>query len=376
MPPSTAGRATGIWRWGDLLPLRDRRHAVSLGEGDTPLLDITETLALPGVTVHVKCEHLNPTGSFKDRIAAVALSLVRERSLLGVLGTSSGNGGAAASAYGARAGRHVVLLALVTTPPEKLVQIRSTGATVHLVEGLGHDPRTTRLLAEEVRAAGARHGYLPFLTGGRYAPEMMTGARTIAYELAEQAAATTHVYAPVGGGGLYASLWRGYRDLAGAVPRLVAVQPSGCPTVRDALAGGPGVLTRPSTTVVSGLQVATLFDDDVPQAVAGSAGHLTEVTDDQVMAAHARLIRNGVFVEPAGATALAGLLADAEAGRLPAGSRAVLVATGAGWKDGGALRNLTDPRPPELWTAGIDELLDSLPSGPGRRGAQPEEATG
>ncbi|MFF5234830.1 pyridoxal-phosphate dependent enzyme [Dactylosporangium sp. NPDC000521] len=332
---------------------------VSLGEGDTPLLDVTDVLDVPGlsgITVHVKCEHLNPTGSFKDRVAAVAVSLVRERSLRGIVGTSSGNGGAAVAAYGARAGVRVILLALATTPPEKLVQIRAAGAEVYLVDGLGHDPRTTLALASEVRDVAARQGYLAFLTGGRYAPEIMMGARTIAYELASQAS-LTHVYAPIGGGGLYASLWRGYRDLGGVVPRLVAVQPSGCPTVRDALAGGPGVLTSPSTTGISGLQVATLFDDDVPAAVAGSGGHLTEVTDAEVAAAHARMVRAGIFVEPAGATALAGLLADASSGRLPAGSRAVLIATGAGWKDAGALHALTEPGPPPRWTAGLAELL-------------------
>jgi threonine synthase len=362
MPSTTA---VGIWRWAQRLPLGDQRHAVTLGEGDTPLLDLTEALDLADVTVHLKCEHLNPTGSFKDRIAAVALSLVRERSLHGVVGTSSGNGGAAASAYGARANRHVVLLALASTLPEKLVQIRAAGATVRLVEGLGHDPQTTRQIAEEVRCAAARRGYLPFLTGGRYAPEIMTGARTIAYELAEQAPATTHVYAPIGGGGLYASLWRGYRDVAGVIPRLVAVQPSGCPTVSDALAGGRGELTRPSTTTISGLQVATLFDDDVPAAIAGSGGHLTEVTDEQVSAAHAYLVRNGVFVEPAGATALAGLFADADSGRLPAGSRVVLIATGAGWKDTSALARLTKPSPPAQWTGDIAELLATLGAAPG-----------
>ncbi|MER7273060.1 pyridoxal-phosphate dependent enzyme [Dactylosporangium sp. NPDC000244] len=347
----------GIWRFADRLPLADPRHAVSLGEGGTPLLDVTDALGLPpGVTVHVKAEHLNPTGSFKDRIAAVALSLVRERSLRGVVGTSSGNGGAAAAAYGARAGRPVILLALATAPPEKLVQIRSAGARVYLTDGLGHDPRTTLRVAEEVRASAERHGWLALLTGGRYAPEIMYGARTIAYELAEQAPGTTHVYAPIGGGGLYASLWRGYRDLGGAAPRLVAVQPSGCPTVRDALAGGPGVLAEPSTTGISGLQVATLFDDDVPAAVADSGGHLTEVTDERVAAAHARLVRLGVSVEPAGATALAGLLADADAGRLPAGARVVLVATGAGWKDVHALSSLAGPGPLPHG-ADLEELL-------------------
>lgn len=343
----------GIWRWHSRLPLSDPAHAITLGEGDTPVLE------LPDIPARVKCEHLNPTGSFKDRIAAVALSLAGERSLRGVLGTSSGNGGAAAAAYGARAGLSVVLLALASTPAAKLDQIRAAGATVRLVDGLGHDARTTEQIAAKVVAVAAEHGYLPFLTGARYAPQIMTGARTIAYELAEQCPDATHVYAPVGGGGLYASLWRGYRDL-GTLPRLVAIQPSGCPTVRDALAGGPGRLAEPSSTAISGLQVASLFDEDVPAAIADSGGHLTEVSDEQVLAAHAQLGRAGVLVEPAGAAALAGLTDDLASGRIDAGARPVVVATGAGWKDPAALHRLAGDAPPRA-AGSLAELLEELP---------------
>src|SRR5690606_19646391 len=115
-------------------------------------------------------------------------------------------------------------------------------------------------IAHWVLTVAEREGFVPFLTGGRYSPDVMHGARTIAYELADQHPTATHVYAPIGGGGLYASLWRGYRDLGLAPPRLVAVQPRGCPTVRSVLGGAGGRLTTPATTLLSGLQVALLFD--------------------------------------------------------------------------------------------------------------------
>ena len=105
----------GVWRYQGRLPLHDPANIVTLGEGATPLVELAG--AVPGIaSVQVKCEHLNPTGSFKDRIASVALSIVRERRLAGCVGTSSGNGGAAAAASASRAGVPAALFALADTP--------------------------------------------------------------------------------------------------------------------------------------------------------------------------------------------------------------------------------------------------------------------
>ncbi|WP_162942096.1 pyridoxal-phosphate dependent enzyme [Desertimonas flava] len=341
---TTHARTNGsdVPSWAGELDI-ERRHLVTLGEGHTPTVEASDLLgSTSNVRLWLKCEHLNPTGSFKDRIAAVAASLARSRGLRGLLGTSSGNGGAAAAAYGAAAGLHTHMLAVRGAPASKLVQIRAVGATVQLVDGLGTDAGATERVAAWVLDEADRVGFLPFLTGRRYAPDIMMGARSIALELAEQHPAATHVYAPVGGGGLVAALWAGYLAAGGeSVPRVVAVQPAGCPTVRAALGGGPPRLGQPSTTEISGLQVAAMFDDVVP-AINDSGGHLTEVTDSEVYAAQRRLATRGMLVEPAGATALAGLLADVERGRLPAGAQAVALLTGAGWKDAAALAALAE----------------------------------
>lgn len=331
-----------------------------LGEGDTPLLDITTHLSseLGGARISVKCEHLNPTGSFKDRIAAVAAGLATERGLRGLVGTSSGNGGAAAAAYSAHSGLRAILLALPDAPAAKLAQIRALGAEVYLVDGLGHDPDTTENVAAQVRELAEIHGYIPFLTGARFNPDIMAGAKSIAYELSAQRSTTTHVYAPVGGGGLVGSLWRGYRDLGGPPPRLVAVQPAGCPTLRPALEGRPGRLTSPARTGISGLQVAMLFDDDAAPGVTSSGGHLVEISDAQAHHAQALLARHGILVEPAGAVALAGALADAANGLLNPDDEIVLIASGAGWKDPVALARLAPAAPPAHRT--IDDLTDIL----------------
>lgn len=332
-----------MWRYFSRLPVNDATCIVTLAEGATPLLPLNRIEGLPHVLL--KAEHMNPTGSFKDRIASVALSIVVERGLKGCAGTSSGNGGAAVAAYAVHAAKLVHLFALVGTADLKLLQILATGASVQSVRGLGHDAEGTRTAAEAIARWAVNNQLLPFLTGGRYAPEAMEGAKTIAFELSEGAPETTVVYVPVGGGGLLSSIHRGFVEAADwfgtQVPRIVAVQPKGCPTVRDLLDGGEGRLLEPTSTAISGLQVAVLFDGRVGMALAASGGHLVEVSDEEIWQAQRLLARQeGVLLEPAGATALAGVIADVKAGRLGPDERVVAIATGAAFKDVDALRKL------------------------------------
>jgi threonine synthase len=336
---------TGMWRFIERLPVSEPAAVVSLGEGDTPVVGLGEsTRRLLGVqSAGLKCEHLNPTGSFKDRIASVAVSIAVERGLPGLAGTSSGNGGAAAAAYCARAGLPLTLLSLSDVAPQKLLQIRSFGAQVLIVGGLGHDAASTEAAAMAVAEHAAAAGVFPFLTGGRYSPEAMEGAKTIAYEIAEQVPQATVVYAPVGGGGLVAALGRGFAEVAAAgrpIPRIVAVQPRGCATLRAALTGNFDGLDGLCTSTISGLQVAQLFDGyGAVEAITDTGGYLVEVDDADVWSAQRLLARDsGLLLEPAGATALAGALADSA--NLGAEDQVVVLGTGAGYKDSAALAQL------------------------------------
>lgn len=354
----------GMWRYRARLPVTGDVAPVWLGEGGTPLVPLVgPTAEATGAHVSVKCEHLGPTGSFKDRIAAVAATLARHRGLRGLAGTSSGNGGAAAAAYATRAGLPLQLFALSGVPAEKLAQLRALGARVAVVEGVGYDAATTEATARAVAERAAAAGVFPFLTGGRFSPEAMEGAKTIAYEVLEQDPDVEVIYAPVGGGGLLAALGRGLQELRSTgvrIPRLVAVQPSGCATLAPALDGDPSGLDGPVTSAISGLQVGILFDPTgAPEAVRGTGGHLVEVDDDDIYHAQELLVReNGVLVEPAGATAFAGLIADARSGRVTAGERAVVIATGAGYKDGRALQRLGgDAEVPHIDLDGLEQYL-------------------
>jgi len=350
---------TGLWRWASQLPAIEARNRVSLGEADTPLIDVSESFGsrLNGARVLLKCEHLNPSGSFKDRVAAVAASLVLSRGLTGAIGTSSGNGGAALSAYAAAAGFPAILLTLPDAPPGKLRQITATGGRVQPFEGLGHDAASTLAVAQTITSTARERGWLAFLTGATFAPEIMRGAETIAFELAEQSPAATAIYAPVGGGGLVASLSRGYGRVETRRPALRAVQPLGNPTVRASFAGD-GISLAGSSTTLSGLQVAVLFDD-VRHALFADGDGFVEIEDEDARRAQADLARAGILVEPAGACALAGALREAHL--YDDRDTIVLIATGAGWKTPDDFGSATHSETPPLRSVDdVAALLDTV----------------
>lgn len=353
----------GMWRFADRLPSVSPKSIVSLGEGGTPLLDLTENLGheLGVASLVAKAEDRNPTGSFKARIASVAFSLVKDRGLAGAVGTSSGNGGAAAAAYAAAAGSRAILFALADTAPVKMREILVMGATANRVTGVGHDAASTRAVADVIATQGAERGFASMLTAFHYAPEAMQGVSTIAFELAEQAPELTAVYLPVGGGGLLTGVHRGYLD-SGLSPRLVGVQPAGSAALRRALDGHPEGITGTVTTTVSGLQMAALYDvDGAVTAIRDSGGHTVEVSDEDIWAAQRRLARCGLLVEPAGATALAGLVADMRAGALQPEDRVAIVLTGAGYKDEAALRRISPADHVPVISAGdVPAVLDTV----------------
>ncbi|PWV74756.1 threonine synthase [Prauserella marina] len=327
---------TGLDRYRSDLPVAG--EMVSLGEGDTPLLrlrSLAENIGIPDV--FVKDESCNPTGSYKDRIAAVSLSLAREQGKSGWIATSSGNAGVAMAAYGARVGLAGVLCLVSSAPAQKLLSLAPYRVDVLAVENIGNNStaRAIEGVVDVVLRSAKRHNLFLGITAHRFNQDGMRGVDTISYELSEQAPETTHVYVPVGGGGLLAGVARGLRS-RNLPARVVACQPRGCaPVVRflDGELADP-VLDR-CESMVSALQIPSPPDGAMAAgAVRASEGWGVTVSDEAIFQAQALMAScEGIFVEPAAAVTVAALIRDVERGVISERDTPTLILSGAGWKD-------------------------------------------
>lgn len=334
---------------------------VTLGEGGTPLIQLGTLAAELGLAgLSAKMETANPTGSYKDRVAAMTVSLARHRGYRGWIGTSSGNAGLAMAAYGARAGLPGFLCMVSSAPQEKRLPLMPYDIGLIAVDGVGDGgsaTAATRLL-DEVSKAAERYELFLCITTNAHNPDGMRGIDTIGYELAEQAPATTHVYVPTGGGGLLASLARGLA--ARSVPSaVVACQPRGCAPIARHLAGEieqPAVESCDSN--ISALQLPRPPDGQLAvDAVRASAGWGTAVEDEAILDAQRRLaVAEGIFVEPAAAAGLAALLEDRKHGLIGPDHHPVLILTGAGWKDQGRFAEQAR----QIRTSNVDAVPDAI----------------
>lgn len=305
--------------------------------GNTPCIP---SARYPGL--RFKLEQCNPTGSYKDRFIERELSLLREGCKF-VVATSSGNTGASLAAFAARAGVRALIVASPEAPAGKLVQMRAHGAQVVLIPGFTANPAVTG----EVFAILEASGHPLIVSAFRYCPGGMRGVETIAHELAHQANGARNVFVPVGGGGLYAAIVQGFA----AKVKVHAVQPEGCATVVNA----NWRFGEPSTTAVSGLSVPTDIDATLARARLNECGGLAiAVTDTQVFEAQRILLsEEGIYCEPAGATAFAGYLASGLRDR-----PAVCLVTGHGFKDPGSIEAAASHHPSQILTAGqLQDLL-------------------
>ena len=342
MPQSFATTQYGMWRYHQYLPIQDATALVSIGEGDTPLVEIESN-------VFLKLEQLNPTGSYKDRFASSALSWMQETGLRRCLATSSGNTGSALAAYSARAGIPCEIYLTETTPAGKLTQMAAYGASLRRVRGTGKLAAASENLIARLARKADREGAALLISAFTYAPKGMEGVKSMAFEIVDQIGRADDVFVPVGGGGLLTAVYRGFKEYREAgrcqhIPRIHAVQPAGCATVVAPLLSGAERCenVEECTSNISGLQVNTVIDADLAlEAVRSTGGRGYSLPDPAIFAAQRILIRNyGIYTEPAGATAYAGLLAAQEKGNLSASSRAVCVVTGHGFKDGNSVDRL------------------------------------
>jgi threonine synthase len=369
----------GIWRYGAHLPIREPERAVSLGEGGTPLLRSARLGIELGVTaLHFKIEGSNPTGSYKDRIAAVGIARLRELGKRAWAATSSGNAGAAIAAYGVRAGLDGYLFTLEKAARTKIAQILAYGPQVFAVERLGYDPVVEQATWRNIRAICDANDWGMLVTARKFSPHAMEGVKTIAYEICEQLDGVPDlVYVPVGGGGLLSATWKGFVEWQAAglidqLPHMVAAQPQGCDSITQAWQAGRAVEPIAGcTSTISGLQLTAPPDGDlVLRALRESGGWATSVADEATYTAQTDLAaREGIFVEPAAAITLAALRADLASRRLRGDERVVCLLTGVGFKDASALQRMAEGR--AVQSIRVEDILgigDDRGQGTGDRG--------
>ncbi|MEM6793753.1 MAG: threonine synthase [Acidobacteriota bacterium] len=334
---SLAGRCGCLWRYEEVLPLRDPAHRITLGEGWTPLLGAPRLGAEVGLErLYVKDEGGNPTGSFKARGMTLAVSKAVELGAGDLAVPTAGNAGAALSAYAARAGRKAHIAMPVDAPLSIKSEVCALGATLVLVEGLIHD-------AGKVIAEGCReHGWFNVATLKE--PYRLEGKKTMGYELWEQFGGELPdaVLYPTGGGTGLIGMWKAWDELEamGLIdsrrPRLIAVQSEGCSPVVDAFEAGASTC-RPfenAATLAPGIRVPHVFADDlILRAIAETGGCAVSVSDEEIVEAMRTVARlEGIDAGPEGASTFAGLRRLVESGGVEPAERVVLFNCGSGLK--------------------------------------------
>jgi len=334
--------STDIWKYVGHMPAVESNHRISLGEGGTPLLkskSIGPTLGLSNL--YFKLEQLNPTGSYKDRFAASFVSVMKEQGHKLCIATSSGNTGAALSAYCAAAQIRCVLAIVDGAPYAKIRQMQLYGAETIMVKGFGKDTAVTDEVFGQLRSLAAEFKVPLPVSAYAFCPEGMQGVQTIMCELMDELQ-PRHVFSPAGGGGLTLAMAYGAQIYARSMnykimPSIHCVQPEGNDTMASAIRSGAsgGMAIPASTTEVSGLQVPGLLDADAVVRACLSSGGNGHVVQDEEVFHWQRLMaqREGIFCEPAGAVALAGLAGAVHRREVDPDDSIVCLVTGSGFKD-------------------------------------------
>ena len=332
-----------IERFREFLP--PCQTVISLGEGSTGLLfapKLSERIGR-GCEIFVKNEGMNPTGSFKDRGMAVAVSRAIDAGAAAVICASTGNTSASAAAYAARAGvRCAVVLPAGKIATGKLVQAIAHGAKIVPIDGNFDD--ALRI----VRALGAENR---FAIVNSINPDRIAGQKTAAFEIVEALGdAPDFQLLPVGNAGNITAYWAGYREFrdrgkSKTLPAMLGFQAAGAaPIFHNRIVENP-------ETIASAIRIGNPASwKQARAALDESRGTIEVVTDDEIVNAQSWLAANeGIFVEPASAASIAGLFKSVE--KIPNGSRIVCTVTGHGLKDPDAvLRNIGEmkPVPPKI----------------------------
>jgi threonine synthase len=317
-----------IEAYRDRMPVEEGWRIVSLGEGGTPLLPAPHLSESTGCEVYLKVDGANPTGSFKDRGMTVAVTDALAQGKQGVLCASTGNTSASAAAYAARAGLTcAVLIPRGKIALGKLAQAVAHGARILQIDGNFDD------CLELARKTAAEYDVAALVNSVN--PTRIAGQASAAYEICDELGRAPDVHClPVGNAGNITAYWMGYSayladGLVPAAPRMFGYQAAGAaPLVHGAPVKNPETIATAIRIGAPASWAAAVNARD------SSHGQFAAVTDDEILAAYRLLAaREAVFVEPASAASVAGLLQSSADGTLPRGSVVVCTVTGHGLKD-------------------------------------------
>lgn len=338
-PAQLAARPFTLWRYHEVLPLRDQRFRTTLGEGGTPLLPLPrlgEALRVPGLSG--KLEGVNPTGCFKDRGMAVAVSRARELGATELTAPTAGNAGGALAAYAARAGLPARIFMPADAPRANIAEVAAAGGQVSFVDGLIDEAGRA---AQEFVAAGAA-----FNLATLREPYRIEGKKTMGYELAQQGdwQLPDVIVCPTGGGTGLIAIWKAFEEMeelgwieAGRRPRMVSVQASGCAPIVAAFRAGheESLPWDDASTAAAGLRVPhALGGFMILKAVYDSRGIAVAVSEREMRDAQRQLgHQEGIFAGLEGAAAVAAVAKLRASGWLAGSETVTLLLTSSGLKD-------------------------------------------
>ena len=333
-----AADVPSLWRYSAILPVK-RDAAVWLGETITPLVEAQ----VDGMTVLFKLDFLLPTGSYKDRGASVLLSAHKVVGVRHAVEDSSGNAAAAIAAYAARAGIACTVFAPATASAGKLVQAAAYGAQVERIEGSRDDVANAAIAAAAADATTtyASHNWHPFF---------VEGVKTWALEVWEQLGyrAPDNVVVPVGSGSMLLGAHLAFSQLReggeiARLPRIFAAQPAACAPLHAAFAAGADDVTavERQPTLAEGASIARpVRGRDLLGALRESGGGTVAVREDEIATGLRDLARQGIYVEPTSAVAIAGVRQLLARGAIQPTEVTVVMLTGSGLKATETIRGL------------------------------------
>jgi len=331
------GRLPNLWRYKELLPVRNEENIVTLGEGFTPLLKLPKAgVGLDIPEFYLKDEGVIPGGTFKARGAAVGVSMAKELGIKTLIMPTNGNAGAAWSAYGARAGLKVKIIMPEGAPLITRNECAATGADLYLVKGLISD--CGKITAKSV----SKHGWYDASTLKE--PYRIEGKKTMGFEIAEQFDwdSPDIILYPAGGGVGLIGIYKGFNELrelgwiGAKQPKLVAVQAEGCAPIVKAFEEGhlESTFFESSSTVAFGLNVPKALGDFlVLEAIRATKGCAVSVSDAEILLSLSELAKKeGVFACPEGAALYAAAKKLRHRGWIDRGERVLMLNTGSGIK--------------------------------------------